>query len=423
MHVLVAAHDFYPDPGAGGTGRYVYETARRLVDRGHRVSVVTRRRGDVPRRGTVEGIRVARYDCSIAEEWAGSIAGQLPRAVRAVATAIDDLTGGRPDLFSVQGHVTGLLADRAVDNDVPRVATFHSPWPTEYRIRTRESELAPWRRALNVELRLLVERRLLSRCDRVVTLSEYMGEECRRVYGLPADADHAVIPGGVDVERFRPDVGTYAPIAGATDDTSDADATVGANGGTLSGDSISFLTVRRLSKRMGHDLLLAAFAKVLDRYPGARLFVAGDGPLRDDLERRAVELGVDDRTTFLGYVPDEELPAAYATADAFVLPTTELEGFGLATLEALSSGTPVVGTPVGGTVEVLGSLVDRPSVPDELLLSSVDASELAGGMGVLADLDAAALQSLGRTCRRYAREQYTWDRTVTRLEAYYLAGG
>jgi len=414
MHVLVAAHDFYPDPGSGGTGRYVYETARRLVDRGHQVSVITRRRGDVPRRGTVEGIQVARYDCSIAEEWAGSIVGQLPRAARATASAVDDLTGGPPDLFSVQGHLTGLLTDQAVDTDVPRIVTFHSPWPTEYRIRTRESELAPWRRTLNVELRLLAERRLLSRCDRVVTLSKYMGEECRRVYGLPADANHAVIPGGVDVERFRPDAGTYAPIAGSADDTSDATI------GCVSNDnSISFLTVRRLSKRMGHDLLLEAFAEVLDRHPGARLFVAGDGPLRDDLECRAAELGVDDRTTFLGYVPDEELPAAYATADVFVLPTTELEGFGLATLEALSSGTPVVGTPVGGTVEVLGALVDRQSVPDELLLSTVDAIELARGMATLADLDSDDLASLSRTCRRYARERYMWERTVDQLEEYY----
>lgn len=419
MHVLVAAHDFYPDPGSGGTGRYVYETARRLVERGHRVSVVTRRRGDVPRRGTVEGIEVARYDCSIAEEWAGSITGQLLRAARATASAVDDLTGGRPDVLSVQGHVTGLLVDRAVDVAVPRVATFHSPWPTEYRIRTRESELTPWRRALNVELRLLAEWRLLSRCDRIVTLSEYMGEECRRVYGLPRESDHAVISGGVDIERFRPDAGTYAPIAGPDDDATDADVTVATNGGTSNGGGIAFLTVRRLSPRMGHGLLLEAFAKVLDRYSGARLFVAGDGPLRDDLERRAESLGVEDQTTFLGYVPDEDLSAAYATADAFVLPTTELEGFGLATLEALASGTPVVGTPVGGTAEVLGPFVDRQGVPDELLLSTVDAVELARGMATLADLASDDLASLGRACRRYARERYAWGRTVDQLEAYY----
>jgi len=85
MHLLVAAHDLYPDPGSGGTGRYVYETARRFVDRGHRVSVVTRRRGDVPERERRDGIDVCRYDIEIAGESAPSIAAQLPGAAESVA--------------------------------------------------------------------------------------------------------------------------------------------------------------------------------------------------------------------------------------------------------------------------------------------------------------------------------------------------
>jgi predicted transcriptional regulator len=132
MHLLVAAHDFYPDPGSGGTGRYVHETARRLVDRGHDVSVLTRRRGDVASRETVAGVRVARYDLSIAGESAPRMAAQLPDAVSTLRDHLDALPD--PDLVSFQGTVTDSLVDLLVDDSVPRSATFHSPWPTEYRI-------------------------------------------------------------------------------------------------------------------------------------------------------------------------------------------------------------------------------------------------------------------------------------------------
>src|SRR5207249_11624167 len=65
--------------------------------------------------------------------------------------------------------------------------------------------------------------------------------------------------------------------------------------------------------------------------------------------------------SFLGFIPDETLPSYYHAADVFVLPTRELEGFGLVTVEALACGTPVLGTPVGATPEVLSGLEDRKS--------------------------------------------------------------
>lgn len=397
MHLLVAAHDFYPDPGSGGTGRYVHETARRLVDRGHRVSVVTRRRGDVARHETVAGIEVFRYDIAVADRIAVEVLPQLPGAARTVSAHVERASRAEPvDLVSFQGPVTSVLVDRAVGDDVARSATFHSPWPTEYLLRTRTDDRSALRRRLNVAVRKRLENRTLSRADDAVALSEFMCGECRRLYGV----DPAVVPGGVDTERFAPDAGTF--------DRMDVDGP-------------TFLTVRRLSPRMGHDLLLEAFARVRTRHPDARLFIAGDGPLRDPLERTAAALGIDDRTAFLGYVPDADLPNAYATADVFVLPTTELEGFGLATLEALASGTPVVGTAVGGTAEVLGPLDGSGTLPARALVRATDSDALARRMNAWADLPAAERDAAGRACRTYACDRYTWDRTVDALEARYRA--
>ncbi|WP_433632373.1 glycosyltransferase family 4 protein [Halomicrococcus sp. NG-SE-24] len=395
MHLLVAAHDLYPDSGSGGTGRYVYETARRLLDRGHRVSVVTRRRGDAPPRGTVDGIDVYRYDIDIAGERGDRVLRQLPGALRRVADAVTEANRRAPvDHVSFQGPVTSLFVDRCVDDSVPRSATFHSPWPTEYRIRAREeSGVSNPRRELNARARAAVERYVLGQADHVVTLSDYMREQYRRVYDAPAQA--SVIPGGVDVERFEP----------AVDDRYDVE-----------GDP-ALLTVRRLSPRMGHDLLIDAFARVADDHPGAHLHVAGDGPLRADLERRAADRGVADRTTFHGYVPDADLPGAYAAADLFVLPTTQLEGFGLATLEALAAGTPVVATPVGGTTEVLDGLDD--AVPADPLASEATPPALADRLDSWLDLPDERLRAAGGASRTHACRNFTWESTVDSLERFY----
>ena len=118
-------------------------------------------------------------------------------------------------------------------------------------------------------------------------------------------------------------------------------------------------------------------------------------------------------------VPDDDLPAVYRSADIFVLPTRELEGFGLATLEALASGLPVVATPVGGTLELLSGLQARPSIPEPMLVASVDADTVASGMLAWADLPEGALADAARTCRRYTSGRFTWDRTAARLESLY----
>ncbi len=68
---------------------------------------------------------------------------------------------------------------------------------------------------------------------------------------------------------------------------------------------------------------------------------------------QAKELGLEDNVKFLGFLPDEELPVAYQAADLTVMPSQSFEGFGLAILESLACGTPVVCTPVGGMPEIL----------------------------------------------------------------------
>jgi len=116
------------------------------------------------------------------------------------------------------------------------------------------------------------------------------------------------------------------------------------------------LTPARLHDQKGHAFLLEAAAMV----PDATFVLAGDGPLRADLEARAGELGIAERCVFLGHRTD--VPDLLAAADLFVLPSL-YEGLPISVLEAMAARRPVVATAIGGTDEAVTHEVTGLLVP------------------------------------------------------------
>src|SRR5207245_2572830 len=181
----------------------------------------------------------------------------------------------------------------------------------------------------------------------------------------------------------------------------------------LSADRAIVLTVRNLEARMGLDNLLGAMAVLKVRRPSALLLIGGAGSLRGALEAQSQALGLSEHVKFLGFVPDAELPRYYQAADVFVLPTRELEGFGLVTVEALACGTPVLGTPVGATPEILRALcptlVFRGPTP---ALMAEDLERFLGDK----ERDPAGYARLRQACREHVERHYTWERATDELE-------
>ncbi|MBI5164556.1 MAG: glycosyltransferase family 4 protein [Magnetospirillum sp.] len=147
--------------------------------------------------------------------------------------------------------------------------------------------------------------------------------------GVPAEKVH-VLRNGVDLDRFRPG------------DRAAARARLGLDGPVL-------LSVGLLIERKGHHLTIDALAGL----PGLTLLIAGAGPERNALERRAHGNGVADRVRFLGEVPHADLAELYTAADALVLASSR-EGWANVLLEAMACGTPVVATDIWGTAEAVG---------------------------------------------------------------------
>jgi glycosyltransferase involved in cell wall biosynthesis len=124
-----------------------------------------------------------------------------------------------------------------------------------------------------------------------------------------------------------------------------------------------------------------------DKGDPPHLVIGGDGPLREQYAQSARDRGLADHVSFAGYIPAEKLPAAYAGADVFTLPSTTAtqEGFGLVALEALACETPVVTTDVIGLAsELRGSEFGRVIPPGDsqalanAIRSTIDTSPDAG---------------------------------------------
>jgi phosphatidylinositol alpha-1,6-mannosyltransferase len=115
------------------------------------------------------------------------------------------------------------------------------------------------------------------------------------------------------------------------------------------------LTVGRLShteRYKGHDKVIAALPRLLERHPNLIYVVAGDGDDRPRLEILTKEFGVTDKVFFIGWASDSELVDVYRLADLFVMPSTG-EGFGIVFLEAAASGIPVIGGDEDGSLDAL----------------------------------------------------------------------
>lgn len=154
--------------------------------------------------------------------------------------------------------------------------------------------------------------------------------------------------------------------------------------------------------------VVQVFARVKKSLDSA-LVMVGDGPDRPDAEREARELGVDDSVHFLGKI--DSVAPLLASADLFLLPT-DRESFGLSALEALASGTPVLGTNAGGLPEVVRD-------GETGILRPV--GDVDGMAGAALDLlqDSARWQAMSQRAAADARTRFSMDDIVERYEQLY----
>ncbi|BAZ13199.1 group 1 glycosyl transferase [Calothrix sp. NIES-4071] len=296
-----------------------------------------------------------------------------------------------PDAINLHFALYSFPILDLLPKQVPITFNFHGPWVSESVQESGENKISILLK------KWLIEQRTYNRCDRFIVLSKAFGNILHQKYQIPWDKIH-IIPGGVNTEKFQPNLSK----TGAREAL-----------GWPQDRQILF-TSRRLVHRVGIDKLLDAVAAIKSRNPDIWLAVGGRGSMLETLVSQATELGLDNHVKFIGFLEDELLPVAYQAADLSVMPSQAFEGFGLALVESLACGTPVVCTPVGGMPEIL-----EPFSPD-LICASTTSSAIAE------TLEQALLKKIAvpspSQCREYATTNFDWSKIALLVRAVMLGG-
>jgi glycosyltransferase involved in cell wall biosynthesis len=222
----------------------------------------------------------------------------------------------------------------------PLLQTFHSPTVDEGRLNNWTYAEDWSRRAAypaTFTASWFIDRMALNAISRAHTLSEYTWQLLSRHYPRVCRRTPWVrIPGSFDDERFAPAV-----------DRGAVRRSLG-----LDEKEIVLLSVRRLVPRNGLERIVGCADSLRDRLGNTRFLVGGSGPLRGALEERIAMRGLGESVQLLGFIPEESLAAYYQAADAFLMPTRDLECFGLPVVEAMGCGATPLVLPDGGPAEI-----------------------------------------------------------------------
>jgi glycosyltransferase involved in cell wall biosynthesis len=177
------------------------------------------------------------------------------------------------------------------------------------------------------------------------------------------------------------------------------------------GDAPVIVSVARLARNRGHELLLAGFRRLLDDVPAARLLLVGKGETRGRLEQLVADLGLGGAVIFTGY-RDHDLPAVLAAADCFALMAAGSDDSCRAVLEAMAAGRPVVARHVGALPETVVEGETGYLVADD------EADSVAAALRAIVT-DRARARAMGAAGRRRAETEFSPDRSVETVERVY----
>ena len=372
MHIVyLHPHFTYP----GGAGTVVLETAKRLQQRGTKVSIVTQTISSEIKKSYPE----INFEC---------IGGQLPNTIfywlnffiyySKVEEILDKIN---PDI--VFPHVFpsnywGFLYKRH-NPKIPCIWFCHEPSAFVHDMRVINGLSNPMRflaKLSNPVMRVL-DRKLVSYSDHILVNSNFTANRCKEVYGY--ETSDTVYP-GIEMDEFP---------------------------ATPAEKEAYFLCVSQLTKFKNVDQAITSVARLKEKGIDIKLIVVGDGPERKHLIEQAGNLGITENIHFPGKVDREQLISLYARALCVIFLSVD-EPFGIVPIEAQAAWTPVIATKSGGPLE---SVIDDES---GFLISPNSVDELMEKLLYLSKNPHVAVQ-MGITGRNCVSQSYSWDVAANRL--------
>ena len=384
----------------GGAERVLRQQALGLAKLGHHVRVVARAPFESAEADlSIGSVRERRYSVKRTSEPA-FVWSSVQNSLRAF-----DLTmqGSSVDVAMIHQSLAGLGPILFRYGKVNRwFYVCHSFAHEEYLTRAERATTTHERarRRLSVRARRWIERMVIRRCHHVIVLSEFMKQQVIATHGITPKSI-TVVPGAADPAMFYP-----------PQDRSEIRREL-----KLPENRTILFTVRNLVPRMGLEHLLEAMTMLGEEQRDLLLLIGGDGQLRSRLEEHIFSKGLHDAVRLLGFVPEDQLAKYYQASDLVVMPTLQLEGFGLVTVEALACGTPVMGTPVGAIPEVL-SRVDPMFVAE-----GTDAASLAKTLRLILmrfRSQPGERERLSKKGRAVVEQRYNWAAHTADLDRLFV---
>lgn len=375
MRILTLATEFPPARGYG-LGRYVADHTAALAAEGCEVSVACNNWDGGLQPGTYEraGVEVNNAPLFIPVKGYTWIADVLQSNVLLEARAIEMARrDGDFDLLHIHDWLSASAARSLGDLlRIPLAVTVHDTVRGRNQGRLSDEE----------DYVARMEEWICRHADAVLANSRFIRRELIEAYGVPEDK-LSVVGCGVNPAAFE----------------SDADPRL-FKSVLCPPDAPLVAFVGRLTQPKGPHLLLEAAPHVLRLQPEARFIFAGDGKMRQALEGRAAELGLQDRARFVGHLRGKVLATFYRAADMVVVPSL-YEPFGMVALEAMVCGTPVIASQTGGLREIMANGdCALPAPPN-------DATTLARAILHLLHNPERGAQ-LAQRGREVATERYQW---------------
>lgn len=335
MRILVTTNYYFSDRPTGAA-RLAGDLAGALARLGHEVWFLAQApEEDSPEYLQQSGIRLLRYHLKQTRLPDVTRIKKHSSAVkRLLAKYLPDL----PDI--IHGH--DLLIYAAVLEFYEGRGNFrytiHSPAIKELPIVWRSQGLYGRLKILfGLSAIRQLERSVLDSSVTLAAESRFTTQLIKECYGTKSADRITIIPGWVDLERFRP-LEQVTAIRRTLEWPT---------------DKLVFFVLRRLEARMGLHNLLHALQMLRQRGQDFFVAIGGSGSLAAPLVALRDRLGLEAHVSFVGRISDQTLPLAYAACDASIMPTTQLECFGIPVLESMACGRTVLATPIGAIPEIV----------------------------------------------------------------------
>lgn len=409
MKILMVSRYCFPEI-LGGAHKYMYEIARKFAEKNHEVHLVHYTGNpEAPKEEISDGIQYHRYYV----EDKGSLANNYKYVTNTYSIAKEVKEKYGADIINFHDVRVPLRLYNSKDfASLPFVFTCQADTAYEYVWDYKKllRNNPPLLQKMKIQLRFPFHyfwhrycfKRGLERTNGIVVLSDYVRNTIRNNYGEKYDNKIKKIPSGVDINIF------YPPKDG--DEKLQLRQRFG-----LPTNKIVFLTARRMALRMGWFNLEDAIKMLFDNHPLLRnkihFVFMGDGDILSQVKQHAKNLGIYENIIFTGGVY-KEVPLYYRASDCFILPTEELEGFGIVSVEAFASGIPVIGTPSSAVPEVL-----REVDPDLVTKNKMPDGICDGIHRMLKKMEKGELNS--QYIRDIAVKKFSWEVVISQLEEYY----